>query len=125
MTDSRNETRYLLARAIRTRGLALLLENEDTFCVHHAGGSFKLTLMPENRRVLISSAVVVDPRYRLVGVGRRMLNLREVIAKEAGINLLLATVRNDNAVEIHLLETSGWKRFTNRDTGVSLWGKEL
>lgn len=125
MTSSRQETLYLLSRSLKTRGFEVTATTTGVFDVVHASGHFTLTVMPGNRRVLISSNSTIKTSEQGRGLGRKMLNLREDIAKEAGFNLLLATVRNDNAIEIHLLETSGWKRFTNRDTGVSLWGKEL
>jgi len=82
--------------------------------------------MPGNRRVLISHRSSIEQWQRNKGYGRRMLDLREQLAREAGANLLLATVKNENVIEIHLLESNGWKRFTNRkETQVSLWGKEL
>lgn len=120
-----NETRYRLTRALRSR-CTLTILNEDSYLAEYGTiGRFKLTLMPGNRRVLISSGVVVNEGDRGKGYGKKMLAMREEIAKYAGINLLLATVREDNAREIHILETNGWKRLNKRDTGVCLWGKEI
>lgn len=128
-TNSLSEARYLLRRALRSRGMSpdhlYLYSNPDKFKVVHATGCFTLSFMPGNRRVLISSDSYVIERERGQGLGRKLLKMREEIAREAGVNLLLATVREDNAIEIHLLETSGWKRFNKRETGVCLWGKEL
>jgi len=120
-TSCRQETEHLVSRGLRVRGIRL---NVCVECEHEAG-TFRLSLMPGNRRVLISHGVTIHPAYRGKGIGRKYLRLREEIAREAGINLLLVTVRNDNLAEIHLLETEGWKKFTDRNTGVSLWGKEL
>lgn len=97
----------------------------DSFLAFRLQGAFELTLMPGNSRVLISQKSIVYPEFRGLGLGKQYLELREEVARKASCNLLLATVRNDNAVEIHLLESHGWKRYNNRDTGVSLWGKEL
>jgi len=97
-----------------------------TFSVSHGAGYFSLSFMPGNRRVLISHRSSIEQGQMNKGFGRRMLDLREQLAREAGANLLLATVKNENAIEIYLLESNGWKRFTNRkETQVSLWGKEL
>jgi GNAT superfamily N-acetyltransferase len=124
VATNRSETRYLLERALRTRNL-FVGSNGDTVHAANTYGFFSLTLMPSNCRVLISSHVQVHEIYRGKGNGRKLLNLREEIAKEIGCNLILATVRNDNVVESHLLKSSGWQQFNSRDTGVSLWGKEL
>lgn len=125
-TNSLQHGCYLLQRALRVRGFtAYNINEENSFLASNAFGEFRLTFMPGNRRVLISSHVVVKATLRGKGIGRKMLNMREEIAREAGVNLLLATVREDNAIEIHLLETSGWKRYNQRETGVCLWGKEL
>lgn len=120
-----SETRYRLQRALRIRGYSDATSDGRDFMATGPDYSYRLTIMPGNRRVLISSNVWVTPEKRGHGLGRKLLAQREEVAKEAGCNLILATVRNDNAVEVHLLESAGWKRFTNRTTGVSLWGKEL
>lgn len=123
-TSCRAETRYLLERAFRTRGCDIQVL-EDTFNVSFPEGHFSLTIIPHNKRTLISHSLVVDSMYRGKGFGQKWHELREEVAREAGVNLLLGTVRNDNAPQIHILEKRGWKRLTNRNTGVSLWGKEL
>lgn len=125
-TNSRNETLYRLGRAIRTRHLDFdgMDRNPESYYIGFPEGHFRITLMPGNRRILISSDVKIEFEHRGKGLGRKMLNLREEIAKEIGCNLILATVRNDNAVEAHLLATSGWKILTRREIA-SLWGKEL
>lgn len=97
----------------------------DTFFAYSDRGKFELTFMPGNRRVLISQKSEIFPEWRGKGYGKAYLMCRELVAAEAGCNLLLATVRNDNKIEIHMLEESGWKRYNTRSTGVSLWGKEL
>lgn len=126
MTNSLAEAQYLLQRALRTRGFsAMNINEENSFLASNTQTVFRLTFMPGNRRVLISSQVQVDLALRGKGLGRKYLAIREEVAREAGVNLLLATVREDNTIEIHLLETSGWKRYNKRETGVCLWGKEL
>ena len=125
-TSGLMESHHRLGRALRRRGLTVM-ELTHAFSAEYAGiARFSLSFMPGNRRVLISHGVEVVPEKRGMGTGRKLLKMREEIAREAGANLILATVRNDNAAESHLLETSGWVRFTNRaESGVSLWGKLL
>ena len=124
-TSCRQETEYLISRGLRVRGIRLNVCVDGLWICEHEAGAFRLSLMPGNRRVLISHSVTIYPAYRGKGIGRKYLKLREEIAREAGINLLLATVRNDNLAETHLLQSEGWKKLTDRNTGVSLWGKEL
>lgn len=119
------EAKYFLRHALRTRGFTVT-EEGYTFYVKTGVGKFALSFMPGNRRTLISHDVFIEEQHRGKGLGRVGLSTREKIAREAGATLLLATVRNDNKIELHLLRTSGWKRFTSRrDTGTSLWGKRL
>ncbi len=125
-TSSLSESIYLLQRAFHTRGMFPILKNERTIEYITTTAKFSMSFMPGNRRTIISHGVVVEPEFRNKGEGRKLLQLREELAVEAGVNLLLATVKNYNAPEIHLLKTSGWKRLTNRkDTKTSLWGKQL
>lgn len=124
MAESLAEAKYLLRRALQIRGF-VISDTDSMFNASDNFGHFRLTFMPGNRRVLISSHVVIRDEFRGKGIGRKMLAMREEIARECGANLVLATVREDNSIEIHLLESSGWKRYNKRDTGVCLWGKEL
>lgn len=125
-TSSLCESIYLLVRAFRTRGMYPTLKDKRTIEHVSTVAKFSMSFMPGNRRTIISHGVLVEPEFRNKGEGRKLLKLREELAKEAGVNLLLATVKNYNKVEVHLLKTSGWKRFTNRrDTKTSLWGKQL
>jgi GNAT superfamily N-acetyltransferase len=127
MTGCLAESLYLLESSLRTRGYSVCRMNGRTVHVTTSqGAKFDLSFLDGNRRVLVSNHVWVPPEDRGRGEGRRLLNLREVVAREAGVNLLMATVHNTNKPEIHLLSTSGWKRLLNRrETKVSLWIKKL
>lgn len=125
-TNSLSEARYLLLRAMRTRGFNPELTGERTLTVVTSDYNFSLSFMPGNRRVLISHKVFIQPACRNKGIGKKLLAMREELSREAGINLLLATVKNDNEVEIHLLKKARWDRLINRlGTKTSLWGKKL
>jgi len=124
-TSCLSESKYLLERELRTRGYGVVVSNRD-FHVTHGSGHFSIGFLPGNRRVLVSHYSYINHDARNKGFGKRLLIVREEVAKAAGVNLLLATVKNENAVEVHLLKSNGWKRFTNRrDTKTSLWGKQL
>jgi GNAT superfamily N-acetyltransferase len=126
-TPGWEETVKLLSRgvALLEEGSNVLVEGRKlTYSTFE--GRFSMSVLPGNRRVLVSHGTYVNFFSRDSGVGRKFLQVKEEIARSAGITLMLATVCNDNAPEIHLLETEGWKRFTNRkDTWCSLWAKEL
>ena len=126
MTTCLAESVYLFERALKTRGY-LFQRDRHTFNVTLAnGGKFSLSFFEGNRRMMISHGVYLPESERGKGIGKKLLQLREQIASEAGVNLLMATVRNDNPIEIHLLENAQWERLWNRqETGVSLWIKKL
>jgi GNAT superfamily N-acetyltransferase len=136
MTTCLMESKKLLERAMRTRGLSPVIEGR-TFSVQmqetawhqerpYVVGRWSMSFLPGNRRILVCHDVFVETKFRNQGLGRKWLQLREELALEAGCNLLQATVRDDNAVEIHLLQSFKWRRLIDRrETGVSLWTKRL
>jgi len=116
---------YLLERALSDKGFKPTIVGKSFVC-SNSQAKFVLTFLPGNRRVLVSHGVEILSEFRGKGLGRELLRLRESCAIKAGVNLLMATVRNDNAPEIHLLETDGWSKVSDRrETGVALWIKQL
>lgn len=110
---------------MRTRGLSPKIEGRS-FTVCTSVGRWAMSFLPGNRRILIFHDVFVEPSQRGRGHGRKWLKLREEMARECGANLLQATVKDDNIVEIHLLRSEGWRRIIDRkETGVGLWVKRL
>ena len=80
--------------------------------------------------VVISHDSYVSAKWQGKGLGKMLLRLREQALERAKVSQVLATVRDDNAKEIHLLESAGWKRLADwkgRYYGgrASLWGKTL
>jgi GNAT superfamily N-acetyltransferase len=125
MTTCLMESKRLLERAIRTRGLTPIIEGRS-FSVQTPVGRWAMSFLPGNRRILVFHDVFVEPSERGKGHGRRWLGLRETLARECGANLLQCTVRDDNAIEVHLLKAFKWRRLIDRkETGVSLWTKRL
>jgi len=126
MSESLPETRYLLRRGLLSRGLTFSEEGPYTFRVETSQGvRFGISLMPGNRRIAIFHGSVVPEQLRGKGLGQKFLALREELAHEAGINLLLATVRDTNEPEAHILTKAGWVRLIERETGTTLWGKRI
>jgi ribosomal protein S18 acetylase RimI-like enzyme len=121
-----------LKRAITSRGFHLTESCDGSYHAFVPGqetgdsSEFRLSFLPGNRRILISHGVRIPEDRRGKGLGQKYLRMREEIAREAGVNLLLATVREDNPVEKHLLRKHGWEKLIyRRGTGVSLWAKRL
>lgn len=127
LTKSLEEARYRLLAALLQRDVKATLSSFPYDIVCYADeAKFSLSFMPGNRRTLISHDVEVYETCRRRGVGTRMCALREEAAREAGVTLILATVKDDNVAEVKILEKGGWSRLTqNSITGCSLWGKQL
>jgi GNAT superfamily N-acetyltransferase len=120
------ETLHLLQSGFRRRGFTIYPDGRYNLQMFHENGHFKVGMMPGNRRVLISFDSFVQPASRGQGLGKKFLRIRQDVAREAGINLMLATVRDDNRIERHLLRRAGWFVLSPRpETGVSLWAKRL
>jgi len=126
-TSCAMETLHLLEGGFRRRGLRCgFFDGRYNLSVFHDRGHFKVGMFPGNRRILIAFDSFVEPAFRGQGLGRRLLRLRQDVARESGINLMLATVRDDNRVERHLLRRVGWFVLAPRpETGVSMWAKRL
>lgn len=120
------ESKQLLKQALEARGVVVGAMASYAVICRTAHGNFSLSFMPGNCRTLISHGVVIDEACRGKGYGTADNKLREEAARAAGVTLILATVRDDNAPEIHILEKLGWSRLTqNQVTRCSLWGKQL
>jgi len=120
------ETAHLLFKGFNSRGFVVYRRGVHEFEMRHEHGKFSVGLMPGNRRILISFGSFIEPEHRGMGLGKRLLRLRQDVAREAGINLMLATVRDDNRIERHLLRRAGWFILAPRpETRVSLWAKRL
>lgn len=125
-TSCAMEALHLLEAGFRRRGFRPFPEGKYNIKCYYDEGYFSVGLMPGNRRILVSFGSFVQPEFRNKGLGRKMLRLRQEVAREAGINLMLATVRDDNKIERHLLRRAGWQILAPRpETGVSMWAKKL
>lgn len=126
ITKDLAQARELLRTALVVRGFDAYQTSKYTIEGKDFTTKFCLSFMPGNRRTVISHAVEVFPEYRGAGIGTRNSELREEACMEAGITLMLATVKNSNAAEVRVMEKRGWKRLTNNlRTDCSLWGKQL
>jgi len=128
MTANLAEARELLRMELVIRGFKATDDPTNKYLIRCSDSTteFCVSFMPGNRRTVISHAVKVYPEHRGKGIGTRNCELREDAAAAAGVTLILATVKDDNAAEIRVLEKRGWKRLTqNKITHCSLWGKQL
>jgi ribosomal protein S18 acetylase RimI-like enzyme len=78
--------------------------------------------------IAISHDVYLGEPYRGKGYGSLLLQMREKAFKEAGIQMVLATVRSTNAAEIALLKKANWKKLSdiasaNEAVKIELWSK--
>lgn len=83
--------------------------------------TFSMSFLYGNRGILVSHAMEVDPAYRGKGIATALQPVKERIAKDLKVSLLMATVRAENAPEKavikdwHLVDT-----FTNIRTGAEI-----
>jgi len=93
--------------------------------------NFALAPMPGNDLILVSHEVSVSRFQRGRGIGTLMASYREEIARKAGAEVLVATVREDNIVERTLLLKQGWKTTGSFASNymekhvVEFWSKQL
>jgi GNAT superfamily N-acetyltransferase len=125
-TSCAMQAMHLLESGFCRRGLRPFRDGKYNLRVYHDKGRFSVGMLPGNRRILVSFDSLIEEAHRGQGLGRKYLRLRQEVAREAGINLLLATVRDDNRVERRLLRSAGWRILVPRpETGVSMWAKKL
>lgn len=89
---------------------------------------FSLSFMFGCRGVLISHSMQVYPPHGGKGIATRLQKVKERIAQDLKVSLLMATVRDDNAAEKHVI--SEWKLvdvFSNFRTGnvINVYTKEI
>lgn len=118
------QTIALTQRALRRRGLPTIAVSDRELAHWSDSGNFRISLLPGNTRVAISHAVWLPKNKRGQGLGKKLLRSRMAAFREAGLRLILATVRNSNRAEMHLLRRRGWKRLIKFGS-TSLWGKVL
>ena len=93
-------------------------------------GYCELNSFPGCSQIVVSNHGVVFPKFRGQGNGHKNHQLRVARAKDLGYDLMICTVRADNAAEKAVLTKNGWeflKRFLNTESAnvVELWCKEL
>lgn len=86
---------------------------------------FTLSSFDNNSHVIISSSAYVESKYRGVGLGQRLHDLRIKIARASHYSTILCTVNPANAIQIHILEKNGWKFLLNAGGGSLLYGLTL
>lgn len=68
---------------------------------------FGMLPLPGCRAICVLHHVEVEPSLRGKGIGKELLRIRLAVAKEIGYKIVMATVRDDNEKEIHLLAANG------------------
>lgn len=74
--------------------------------------------------------VYIEPDYRGKKIGTALLAVREAAAQKFGVKLLVATVRDNNEAEKHLLLKHKWEMYLsvpskNAGVNVQLFAKKL
>ena len=80
--------------------------------------NFTLSFLYGCKGILASHGVMVSPEYRGKGLARKLKPIKDRVAKDLQVSVLLATVREDNAAELKVIDD--WQHldtFTNIKTG--------
>jgi GNAT superfamily N-acetyltransferase len=99
--------------------------------IEHEGkqiGKFRLTPLPGCAKVGVSHHLEIYESFRGRGLGHKAQKARLDLAKSLGFRVLLATTRDTNAPQEHILPAAGWKRVTFYEEDgfvVHLWSKNL
>ena len=91
-------------------------------------GHYELSPFPGNGSVCISHATFIKPWYRGKGHGKKQHSNRLEVARGLGYTYIVATIRDDNAAEVAIVQKNGWRRLDDicdGEHGVSLWGMQL
>jgi len=89
-----------------------ILENEKVVA------KFALSFLYGCKGILVSHSMLVSPEYRSRGIASKLQNVKERIAKDLQVSMLLATVTEDNAAQKKVIKD--WKcieKFNNKKTG--------
>ncbi len=98
---NRNQFRYLISKG---RG-ALLVEEEDGRIV-----GMLILLWRQRSRACRVYSVVVHPEVQGKGLGRRLMEEAERVARANGLKRIILQVRIGNPTAIHLYESLGYVR---------------
>jgi ribosomal protein S18 acetylase RimI-like enzyme len=83
----------------------------DIHCDEGAGvAHFNYDSLNAAPGLIHSHSAWIHPDYRGKGIGRLLRELKDDCVKQYNGGIILCTVHQANAKQIHLLETCGWKR---------------
>lgn len=93
-------------------------------------GFYELNQFPGCNQIVVSNHSWISPEHRGNGYGRLAHKARLEHIANLGYDYVMCTVRDDNRAQIHILETSGWKKldtFFNKETEhtVHIYGKGI
>lgn len=96
----------------------------------NSAGSYELTSLPGNSQVCVSHNAFIFEEHRGKGVGNEIHRLRLDQMRALGYDAAICTVKDENKVQLHILEKNGWTRamtFRSSYTGnlVHLYVKTL
>jgi GNAT superfamily N-acetyltransferase len=79
---------------------------------------FALSFLDGCKGILVSHSMLVSPEFRGKGIAKKLQSIKEKIAKDLQVSVLLATVTQDNLAEKKVIKD--WKcvdKFNNKRTG--------
>lgn len=93
-------------------------------------GFYELNPFPGCNQIVVSNHAFIYPEFRGKGYGVRQHVDRLRKAQELGYDMIICTVRDDNAPELHILKKFEWTfltSFISTETGhlVQMWSKSF
>jgi Acetyltransferases, including N-acetylases of ribosomal proteins len=86
-------------------------------------GFYELNPFPGSNQIVVSNHAFIYPKLRGQGYGSRQHRARLNMARNLGYDVIMCTVREDNAIERHILFKFGWNNvlvFNSTETGHKL-----
>lgn len=93
---------------VKSSGLYQLLATREKR--EGVAAQFSLTQLPGCCGVMVSFHAHVLERIRRMGLGRKLTELRERLAKDQGYSYILAIVTGDNEAQMKVMDKQGWKK---------------
>ena len=88
-------------------------DNNGSIKLSNVYGAFCLRPLESNSFIAESYGVYINQEFRGQGFGQQQHLDRLTLAKAGGLRTLLATVKNENLVERHILSKNGWNELSN------------
>lgn len=93
-------------------------------------GYYEFNTFPGCSQLIVSNHAYIQKEQRGKGFGQEQQRIKLDIAAMLGYNCIICTVKADNAVEKHILQSNKWKHvhtFFNTETehNIEIWVRDL